>query len=341
MPDTRSPSRFRRSERSPGNDTMRVLVTGADGFVARHAVSLLQTSRAEVVGSVLNQDDAKDISVPLQRLDITDAAACRAVLRAVEPTHVLHLAAQSNVSWSFAHSEETRRVNVEGTRNLLEACAARVHPPVVVVVGSSEEYGPNDGRPLPELPLVALRPLSPYAESKVEVERLIEAEPRFRAFTVRTRSFPHFGPGQKPGFFTADVASQLAAIAAGDRPPVLRVGNLDVVRDYTDVRDVVRAYTLLLERGVLGEVYNVGSGHGVAIRELLDELIRLAGVRVRVEQDPEKARPTEIPALIGDSAKLRAATGWAPIIPLSQTLQDILAWWRTPERLVAERQAHS
>ena len=339
MPDARSPSRFRRGERSPANDTMRVLVTGADGFVARHAVSLLQTSGADVVGSVLNQGDAKDIFVPLQTLDITDAAACRAVLRAVEPTHVLHLAAASSTTWSFAHPEETRRVNVEGTKNLLEACAALPHPPRVLVIGSGEEYGPNDGSPLPELPLAQLRPLSPYAQSKVEMERLIEREPRFQAFTVRTRSFPHFGPGQKQGAFTADVASQLAAIAAGDRSPVLRVGNIDTVRDYTDVRDVVRAYQLLLERGMPGEVYNVASGRGVIMRELLGELIRRANVRVRIEQDPDKTRPTEIPVLVGDNMKLRAATGWEPTIPLSRTLPDILTWWRAQEQLTVKRQA--
>lgn len=317
---------------------MRVLVTGADGFVARHAIPLFPAAGAEVSGTVLRREQSADLSIPLQTLDITDAAACRAVIDATRPTHVLHLAAASSVSWSFAHPEDTLRVNVEGTRNLLEACTALSSPPRVLVVGSSEEYGPNDGHPLPELPLANLHPLSPYAESKVKVEELIEADARFRSFTVRTRSFPHFGPGQRQGFFAADVASQLAAIAAGDAPPVLRVGNLDAVRDYTDVRDVVRAYQLLLERGTAGEAYNVCSGRGTKIRELLETFIRLADVRVRLEQDPQKMRPTEVPILVGDNQKLRAATGWSPLIPLPQTLQDTLAWWRAQKRLTVARE---
>lgn len=315
---------------------MRVLVTGADGFVARHAIAQLQTAGAEIIGTVLKRGDVKGSPIPLHTLDITDADACRTVVHAVEPTHVLHLAAASSTSWSFTHPEETHRVNVEGTRNLLEACAELPHPPRVLVIGSGEEYGSNNGRPLSELPLAALRPISPYAQSKVEMERLIENEPRFQAFMIRTRSFPHFGPGQKQGFFTADIASQLAAIERGEQPPALRVGTVDAVRDYTDVRDVVRAYQLLLEHGVPGEVYNVASGHGVAIRDLLNELIRLANVQVTIEPDPEKVRPSEIPVLIGDNTKLRAATGWTPTIPLSQTLQDILSWWRASER-VAQR----
>lgn len=305
---------------------MRVLVTGADGFVAGHLVEALRAGGHEVVGSVLTGPAPDGLVV--HPLDITDAAAVDSVFRVVQPTHVVHLAAVSGVSQSLAHPERTQRVNVGGTENVLRSAAALTPLPRVLIIGSGEEYGRNDGRPLPELPLSELRPLSPYAESKVAVERLIEATPAYRRVNVRTRSFPHIGPGQKLGFFTADMASQLVRIQRGAQEPVLRVGNLDAVRDFSDVRDTVRAYVLLLERGTVGEVYNVCSGRGIAMRDLLDAIIHLAGITVRVERDPARMRPSDVPVLVGDNAKLKKVTGWAPRIPLEQSLRDILAWWR-------------
>lgn len=312
---------------------MRVLVTGADGFVAQHLVLALRTRGHEVIGTVMHTRVKDDLDTPVQQLDITDAAACMAVVQAAQPQWVVHLAAVSKAWWSFQHPEETRRVNVDGTRHLLDAARSLPTPPRVLIVGSAEEYGKNDGYPLPELPLADLHPLSPYAESKLEVERQIEADPVLRQMTIRVRSFPHIGPGQQPGFFTADMASQLVRIERGETPPVLQVGTTDAVRDFTDVRDVVRAYADLLERGALGEVYNICSGTGVRIQEVLEELVRLAHVTVRVEKDPARLRPSEVPILIGDSSKLRAHTGWKPEIPLAQSLQDILAWWRVQERV--------
>lgn len=316
---------------------MRVLVTGADGFVARHLVPLLRDAGHEVIGTAFDITAAADLGITILPLDITNPEACESVVRDVAPEWMVHLAAVSSIRTSLENPENTQRVNVEGTLRLLEACAQLPSAPRVLVIGSSEEYGPNDGAPLPELSVEKLRPQSPYAESKAEVERRIEAEPRFQSLTIRTRSFPHCGPGQRQGFFTADVASQLAAIALKDIPPVLRVGNLDAVRDYTDVRDVVRAYQALLEHGVPGEVYNVCSGRGVKIRELLDELIKFSRMDVRVEYDPARARPSDVPVLIGSNAKLRSMTGWEPTIPLSQTLEDVLAWWKSPERLALQQ----
>lgn len=307
---------------------MRVLVTGADGFVARHLVPWLLEGGYEVVGTVRERGAGQPPSVPLHPLDITDRAAVRELVRAVRPTYIAHLAAVSSVRWSFAHPLETRQVNVEGARNVLQAAAEGVPPARVLVIGSGEEYGQNDGTPLPECPVAELRPLSPYAASKAEVERLVEAEPRFRAIAARTRSFPHLGPGQRLGFFTSDIASQLVRIERGETVPVLSVGNLDTVRDLADVRDVVRAYALLFEHGGLGEVYNVCTGRGRSGTEILDILVRLSGAAVSVERDPEKTRPSDIPVLVGDNTKLRQATGWSPEIGIEQSLRDVLAWWR-------------
>lgn len=307
---------------------MRVLVTGADGFVARHLIPHLRAGGHEVVGAALEPRTATEDDVIIHSLDITQRDAARALFAHVRPTHVVHLAAVSNVPWSRAHPEETDRVNVTGTQNILDAAAALPVPCRVLVVGSAEEYGPNSGNPIPELPIADLQPRSPYAASKVAVERLIEAQSSYRELAIRTRSFPHIGPAQRKGFFVADVSSQLVAIERGTTPPVLRVGNLEPVRDYTDVRDVVRAYGLLLEQGVPGQVYNVCRGRGWSIQALLNTLITAAGVSVRVEQDPTRVRPADIPVLVGDNLKLRQATGWVPDIPLETTIRDVLAWWR-------------
>lgn len=307
---------------------MRVLITGADGFVARHVVPELHRAKHEVVGTALDPQGAQALGAPVEALDVTNADACRRVLGKIRPTHVVHLAAVSSVRWSYDQPDETHRVNVEGTRNVLDAAASLVPAARVLVVGSAEEYGPNDGQPLPELPLAHLRPVSPYAESKVEVERRIEAEPRYRSIAIRTRSFPHFGPGQRRGFFAADVASQLAHVARADGSVRLLTGNLDAIRDYTDVRDVVRAYALLLGRGHAGDVYNVCTGRAVRIRDLLNLFATVAAVPMRAERDPAKDRPSEIPTLVGDNRKLRETTGWEPGIALEQTVRDVLAWWK-------------
>lgn len=320
---------------------MRVLVTGAEGFVAQHLVPHLQAKADTVVGTALNLASSVAHGTPRESLDVTDAAACRQLLAQVRPTHVVHLAAVSSVPWSFAHPEETMRVNVEGARNLLEAALA-VGVERVLLVGSAEEYGPNDGRPLSELPVRGLRPVSPYAASKVEVERMVERDPRFRSFAVRTRSFPHFGPGQRQGFFASDVASQIARGASTGTQVVLRVGTLDTVRDYTDVRDIVRAYRLLLAHGVPGEVYNVCSGRRVKMRDLLDEFVRAARVPVTLEHDSALERPQEIPVLVGDPSRIHRRTGWQSEISLRHTVTDILAWWQQQSviaSLPADRQA--
>lgn len=316
---------------------MRVLVTGAEGFVARHLVPHLLARGHAVVGATLAAP-AEPLPIPRRSLDVADAAACAAALRDERPTHVVHLAAVSSVKFSLDHPEETERINVGGARNMLMAARALAAPPRVLLIGSADEYGINDGRPLTERPVSALHPTSPYAHSKVDVERLVEAEPSFRAMTIRTRSFPHLGPGQSTLAVTAYVASMIVAIERGEHRPVLPVGDLDVIRDYTDVRDVVRAYLLLLERGAPGEVYNVCSGRGVTIRTLLERLIALSCVQLRVEPDATRLRRGEIPKLVGDSTKLQQTTGWRPIIPLEDSLRDILAWWRTAARAPAAQQ---
>lgn len=309
-------------------DVRRILVTGADGFVARHLVPALRADGDDVLGTALRPDAARALSIPVRALDMTRGEQVKSLLRHTQPTHVVHLAAVSSVKESFADPRAATDVNVAGTQALLEGAAALPLPPLTLIIGSGEEYGPNDGLPLRECPLTGLHPVSPYGKSKKDVEELIEATPEFRRFVIRTRSFPHIGPQQGGQFFLPEAATQIVRIERGDQPPVIGAGNVSAVRDFTDVRDVVQAYLLLLQKGVRGEVYNVCSGTAVKIRDLLNQLLKFSTIDIRIEQDPAKVRPVDIPVLVGDGSKLRAATGWTPRIPLAQTLKDVLEYQR-------------
>jgi GDP-4-dehydro-6-deoxy-D-mannose reductase len=197
------------------------------------------------------------------------------------------------------------------------------------VVGSAEEYGPVEPEEMPIREETPLRPASPYAVSKVAQGALaLLYGPAGGLRVVLTRTFHHTGPGRGEAFAESSFARQLAEIEAGRRPPVLKVGNLEAVRDFADVRDVVRAYWMLLEKGEGGTAYNVCSGRGRRVRELLDVLLAASGARVEVRVDPDRLRPSDVPAQVGDPARLRAATGWEPRIPLERTLEDLLDDWR-------------
>jgi GDP-4-dehydro-6-deoxy-D-mannose reductase len=201
--------------------------------------------------------------------------------------------------------------------------------PVIQIACSSEEYGMVYPDEVPIAESNPLRPLSPYAVSKVAQDMM--AYQYFQSYglkTVRTRGFNHTGPRRGDVFVTSNFAKQLASIEAGEQEPVIRVGNLEAVRDFTDVRDMVRAYWLAVTKGKPGEVYNVATGSGITIQELLDRLLALSTAKVRVEQDPERMRPSDVVRLVGDSSKFRADTGWAPEIPFDKTLADLLAYWR-------------
>lgn len=259
-------------------------------------------------------------------IDITKPETYSGSLKEEQPEWLVHLAAFAAVGESFKQPELVRKVNVEATGKLLEE-AARVSPGTKFLVASSADiYGRGFSTPLPELPLSEARPNSPYAVSKFEMEKIIEAD--FNDRVIRVRPFPHIGPGQRPGFVTADFALQIAAIEKGEREPVMLVGNLEAQRDFTDVRDVVRAYRLLMERGGLGEVYHVASGKAVSIAEILQKLLVLSRVKIEVKQDPERLRASDVPVLVGDYGKLNRVCGWEPEIVLDKSLKDILDWWR-------------
>jgi GDP-4-dehydro-6-deoxy-D-mannose reductase len=313
---------------------VRLLVTGAGGFVGGHLVAYLRREQpqVEVSGVVLPQGGitwGTGVGMSAIEADLNDPAATAAVVEAVRPEAVLHLAGQSSPHLSWLDPGATLRTNIMGIVHVLDAARRLGLRPAVLVVGSAEEYGPAPAEELPLVETAPLRPASPYAVSKVAQAALAALYgPSAGMRVVTTRTFHHTGPGRGETFAESSFARQIAEIESGHRPPVLKVGNLEAIRDFTDVRDVVRAYWLLLERGEGGAVYNVCTGRGRPIRELLEMLLACSTVRVEVVVDPERLRSADAPAQVGDPSRIRVRTGWQPLIPLEQTLRDLLDDWR-------------
>jgi GDP-4-dehydro-6-deoxy-D-mannose reductase len=267
--------------------------------------------------------------VKLLEADLRDYTSMYNALDRSRPDFIFHLAAQSFVPSSWTAPNETLTTNIAGQTNLFEAIRSLRLDPVVQIACSSEQYGLVLPDEVPIKETNPLRPLSPYAVSKVAQDYL--GYQYFQSYglkAIRTRGFNHTGPRRGQVFVTSNFCSQVAAIELGLQEPVIRVGNIEAIRDFTDVRDMVRAYWLAVNHGKPGEVYNIATGNGIRIRELLDRIIALSNVEVKIEVDPDRLRPSDVEILIGDSSKFRADTGWEPRIPFEQTLRDLLAYWR-------------
>ena len=291
---------------------MRALVTGATGFVGRHLVAHLAAAGDEVA---------------ISEAEITEPDALEADFEGSRPDAVYHLAAQADVQASFTDPVATLRVNVEGTFNVL-AAAKRAGAGRVVVISSADVYGRVEPECLPVDESCAMLPVTPYGASKAAAEMVCLQAGLGRGLDViRARAFNHLGPGQSDRFVAAALASRVAANERNGSE-VVRVGNLEARRDFTDVRDVVRAYRLLAISGRAGEAYNVCSGAARAISELAEALISRARHPMRFETDGELLRPVDVAEVCGDSSKLRDASGWRPEVPLEQTLDDLLEYWR-------------
>ncbi|MBA2325601.1 MAG: GDP-mannose 4,6-dehydratase [Actinobacteria bacterium] len=293
---------------------MRAIVTGADGFVGRHLVAHLQACDDDVI-SLDRHDD--------EPVDVTDAAAVRVAVEDAAPHVVYHLAAISHVGNAWDAPAHVFRVNAEGTLHVLRACAG-ANVGRVLVVGSADVYGAVDERDLPLDEHAPLRPITPYGASKAAADVLaLQAYLGEQLGTLRVRAFNHTGPGQGPDFLVPALAGRIAdAELAGE--PTVRVGALEPMRDLSDVRDVVRAYRLLVEHGEPGEAYNVCSGQGVSVGDIARAMLALSDRSLELVVDPVLVRPVEVPRLVGDSAKLHGATGWRPEIPLDQTVAEVL-----------------
>jgi GDP-4-dehydro-6-deoxy-D-mannose reductase len=314
---------------------MRVLITGITGFVGSHLAEHALTLGVEVVGTVRWRSRFEHIEgirphLQLIDCDLRDATSVRLMLAQARPDRVFHLAAQSFVPASFNAPADCFLNNTLGQVNLLEALRAAGRHPRILVVGSSEEYGLVHEDECPITEDQPLRPLSPYAVSKVTQDLMgFQYWRSYGLPIVRTRAFNHSGPRRGEIFATSNFARQVAEIEAGLREPVLHVGDLTPRRDFSDVRDIVRGYWALLERGEPGEAYNLCSGQTWSIQQVLDFLLEAATVRgVSVHEQADRMRPSDVSLLIGDASKIEKATGWRTEIAFEQTLSDLLDYWR-------------
>ena len=315
---------------SPG----RCLVTGVAGFAGSHLASELLAEGYEVTGLALPGEKLFRIDHVLDKLDlrfadVSDFAALEEALRGVEADFVFHLAAVASVPAAFADPTAAVRVNTLGTANLLEW--TRTHGArKFVYISSADVYGQADPRDMPLRETRTLKPANPYAASKAAAETIaLQYWRTFALPVVVLRPFNHTGARQGPGFAPSDFAIAIARMERAGVPEPLAVGNLDTLRDYSDVGDIVRGYLAAALRGEAGEVYNIASGRAIAIREILETLLSFTELEIEVTTDPAKARPSDTPLVVGDSSKFITRTGWRPgETPLSSTLSELLDSWR-------------
>jgi GDP-4-dehydro-6-deoxy-D-mannose reductase len=307
---------------------MRVLITGAGGFVGSHLIELLERDSSEIIAWLRPGTEplVRGSRVRWIDLEMHDRDAVAKAIAAAPPDQIYHLAGVPHVGNSWAHLHETFAGNVLATHHLIDGLRRASLRPRVLISSSAFVYAPLD-RALTEQDVI--RPNSPYGTSKVAQEMLGK-----RAWeddgipTLIARSFNHVGPRQAPSFVASSIAKQIAEIEAGQKAPTLAMGNLDSGRDIMDVRDTVRAYRSMMQSARPGIPYNVCSGTPVPIRQLLKVMTAKARVPIAVEQDPARFRPNDTPLVLGDRSRLAADTGWAPQIPLEQTVEDLIAYWR-------------
>jgi GDP-4-dehydro-6-deoxy-D-mannose reductase len=318
-----------------GGVRVKVLITGITGFAGSHLAELcLQKPDVKVYGTVRTRSRLNNISHLIPRLelhecDLRDPFAVQQVLKDVAPDRIFHLAAQSFVPVSWKAPEETISTNILSQLNIFEGIRQLKLDTRVQIACSSEQYGLVYPDELPINEDNPFRPLSPYGVSKVAQDLLgYQYHASYGLHIVRTRAFNHTGPRRGESFVTSSFCKQVAEIEAGRRSPVLRCGNLDARRDFTDVRDMVRAYWLALEKGEPGEAYVVASGKAYTIREVLDAVLDNTGCSIEVEAAPELMRPSDVPVLVGDATKFCTLTGWEPQVTFAKTMGDLLDYWR-------------
>jgi len=299
---------------------MKALITGIGGFVGNYLAKELLSNGYKVYGIDINEK--KIDNVKFFRVDLLDKKEVFDAVREIKPDVVFHLAAQSSVKKGWEKPELTFDINVNGTKNILDAIGKDVR---ILVVGSADIYGIPKDVPIREGS--GLNPVSPYGKSRLEQEKLVLDYCKKGFQIVMTRSFTHTGPGQLPVFVCSDFAKQIVEVEKGIKEEVL-TGNLDVRRDFTDVRDMVRAYLLAVGKCNSGELYNICSGRGFTIKDILDTLLNMSDAKVEVRKDAAKIRKNDILIMIGDNTKFCNATGWEPRIALKQTLKDLLDYWR-------------
>jgi GDP-4-dehydro-6-deoxy-D-mannose reductase len=315
---------------------MNILITGITGFAGSHlAEFLLKEKKGKVFGTFRWRSPMENIvqirnKLALSECDLRDASSCYELIRKVKPSMIFHLAAQSYVPMSWTAPGETLTTNITSELNIFEAVRSlNLGNCRIQIAGSSEEYGMVFPSETPIKETNSLRPLSPYGVSKVAQDLLgYQYYKSYGINIIRTRAFNHTGPRRGEVFVTSNFAKQIVEIEKGMREPIIYVGNLEAVRDFTDVRDVVRGYYMVLKYGKSGDVYNICSGKGYKIKEMLNILLQLADCEIKTVQDSSRLRPSDVELLIGDPTKVRKATGWKPAIPFKKTMKDLLDYWR-------------
>lgn len=313
----------------------KTLITGVSGFAGSHlAQYLAKKSSDQLFGTFLTDSSLANIesltgSLKPVQLDLNDKEKVKEVIQDIKPDVVYHLAAFAAPSQSFSNPTETISNNVNAQLNLLEAIRSIELKSRILIISSADIYGSVKKEELPISENVPANPNNPYSLSKLFQDELgLQYFMSYKMDIIRARPFNHIGPRQSPYFAVPTFAKKIAEIEKGKNPPVIKVGNLDTKRDFTDVRDMVRAYALLMEKGQAGDVYNIGSGNSYLIKDVLDMLISLSTVKIEIQQDPSLLRPTDNPELRADSSKIHNLTGWKPEINLEQSLKDTLDYYR-------------
>jgi GDP-4-dehydro-6-deoxy-D-mannose reductase len=313
---------------------MRVLITGIAGFAGSYLAELLLSKGYSVFGTVEKGDVCKNVchlkkKLKLIECDLTNFASVKKVLQKVKPEEIYHLAGFSSVGGSFFNPFLVFQTNFYASLNLLECARLLKIDSKILLVASSDIYGKVKPNQIPIREETSLAPVSPYGTSKAGVDLL--AYQYFCSYglkTIRVRAFNHIGPRQNKGFVVPDFCFQIAKIEKGMQKPVIKVGELSFIRDFTDVRDMVKGYYLLMKKGRAGEVYNLCSGKGYRIKFILDHLLSLSSKKIEVKKGVNQKRPTDIPILIGDNKKVKSKIGWLPKISIEKSLEDTLNYWR-------------
>ncbi|OOM68780.1 GDP-mannose 4,6-dehydratase [Clostridium sp. BL-8] len=306
---------------------MKALITGVNGFVGNYLSKYLIEQGYTVYGTVIEDNVAME-NVVIEKMNLLNKDEVMRTIKSINPDEIYHLAGQSAVGLSWKEPTLTMNVNINGTINLLDGVRDNDINAKMLIIGSSDEYGAIKPEECPISENHLLNPTSPYAISKMAQEEIAKLYVNsYRMNLIMVRAFNHIGPKQSKNFVVSDFASKIAEIEKGAEP-IIRVGNLEAYRDFTDVRDIVRGYFMLMNNGKIGELYNIGSGNAYKIQDILDTLLSLSSTKITVEIDPDKLRPSDVPIIQCDNSKIKTHINWSPIYDIKDTLKDTLDYWR-------------